>query len=228
MQQQQQQQQQPQPQTQYHHSNSMSLMFVTTSKVTSPLSPHCLCRLGRLCPRRRRLWDRLGTSLGRNLGRCLGRRSCRRRLRLGCGFAVVPVLLASRRRWKVPRISKVFLLGIRWDKWWLDHLGSIPLQLVHIGPAGLTHPDCLKRGTSLWHHQWRIIQDCSHEGLAPPCLVSPAPLKEGPWFPARSTDQHIASEALERSWSRVSGWHLDVWRGKTRRTMEMSLLQTAL
>ena len=142
MQQQQQQQQQPQPQTQYHHSNSMSLMFVTTSKVTSPLSPHCLCRLGRLCPRRRRLWDRLGTSLGRNLGRCLGRRSCRRRLRLGCRFAVVPVLLASRRRLKVPGF------GIRWDKWWLDHLGSIPLQLVHFGPAGLTHPDCWKRGTS--------------------------------------------------------------------------------
>ena len=53
MRQQQKQQQQPQPQAQYPHSNSMSLMFVTTSMVISPLSPHCLCRLRRLWPRRR-------------------------------------------------------------------------------------------------------------------------------------------------------------------------------
>ena len=69
-----------------------------------------------------------------------------------------------------------------------------------IGPARLTHPDCSKRGTSLTPPMKDYSND---EDLTPPCLASPAPLKEGPWFPARSTDQHIASEALERSWSRV-------------------------
>ena len=46
-----------------------------------------------------------------------------------------------------------------------------------IGPARLTHPDCSKRGTSLTPPMKDYSND---EDLTPPCLASPAPLKEGP------------------------------------------------